>query len=205
MGASPGAAVALTRMNAEIDIRDVLPSIRVPTLVLHRTGDRCLQGRGGPIPGVAHSRRDVRRAAGRRSPAVRRRSGRDARRASKSSSSLRANREAPTAALATVITVRRRAVRPSATCCGGFSIVSAASFAAVRWIDGAIRWRHSRSRPRRAVRDVGGRRSPGSRASTPGPACTSARSMQALEVPLVAEATAIAAAAGEHEVNARGR
>lgn len=43
MGASPGAAVALTRMNAEIDIRDVLPSIRVPTLVLHRSGDRCLK------------------------------------------------------------------------------------------------------------------------------------------------------------------
>ena len=33
MGASPGAALALTRMNAEIDIRDILPSIRVPTLV----------------------------------------------------------------------------------------------------------------------------------------------------------------------------
>jgi pimeloyl-ACP methyl ester carboxylesterase/DNA-binding winged helix-turn-helix (wHTH) protein len=43
MGASPGAAVALTRMNAEIDVRDVLPSIRVPTLVLHRSGDRCLK------------------------------------------------------------------------------------------------------------------------------------------------------------------
>ena len=43
MGASPGAAVALTRMNAEIDIRDVLPSIRVPTLVLHRRGDRCMK------------------------------------------------------------------------------------------------------------------------------------------------------------------
>ena len=42
MGASPGAAVALTEMNAEIDIRNVLPSVRVPTLVLHRTGDRCL-------------------------------------------------------------------------------------------------------------------------------------------------------------------
>ena len=42
MGASPGAAVALTEMNAEIDMRNVLPSIRVPTLVLHRTGDRCL-------------------------------------------------------------------------------------------------------------------------------------------------------------------
>lgn len=26
-------------MNAEIDIRHVLPAIRVPTLVLHRTGD----------------------------------------------------------------------------------------------------------------------------------------------------------------------
>jgi pimeloyl-ACP methyl ester carboxylesterase len=43
MGASPGAAVALTRMNAAIDIRGVLPSIRVPTLVLHRSGDRCLK------------------------------------------------------------------------------------------------------------------------------------------------------------------
>jgi pimeloyl-ACP methyl ester carboxylesterase len=43
MGASPGAAVALTRMNAEIDIRHLLPSIRVPALVLHRTGDQCLK------------------------------------------------------------------------------------------------------------------------------------------------------------------
>jgi pimeloyl-ACP methyl ester carboxylesterase/DNA-binding winged helix-turn-helix (wHTH) protein len=43
MGASPGAAVALTRMNAEIDIRAVLPTIRVPTLVIHRSGDQCLR------------------------------------------------------------------------------------------------------------------------------------------------------------------
>jgi pimeloyl-ACP methyl ester carboxylesterase/DNA-binding winged helix-turn-helix (wHTH) protein len=43
MGASPGAAVALTRMNAQIDVRDVLPAVRVPTLVLHRTGDKCLK------------------------------------------------------------------------------------------------------------------------------------------------------------------
>jgi pimeloyl-ACP methyl ester carboxylesterase len=42
MGSSPGAAVALTRMNAEVDIRDVLPKIRVPALVIHRTGDRLL-------------------------------------------------------------------------------------------------------------------------------------------------------------------
>jgi pimeloyl-ACP methyl ester carboxylesterase len=40
LGASPGAVLALMRMNAEIDIRHVLPSIHVPTLVLHRTGDR---------------------------------------------------------------------------------------------------------------------------------------------------------------------
>jgi len=37
--ASPGAAVALLRMNTQIDIRGVLPAIRVPTLVLHRKGD----------------------------------------------------------------------------------------------------------------------------------------------------------------------
>ncbi|MBK8100255.1 MAG: alpha/beta fold hydrolase [Planctomycetes bacterium] len=42
-GASPAAALALTQMNSEIDIRKVLPSIRVPTLVVHRTGDQCLR------------------------------------------------------------------------------------------------------------------------------------------------------------------
>jgi class 3 adenylate cyclase/pimeloyl-ACP methyl ester carboxylesterase len=36
MSASPGAAAALLRMNAETDVRHVLPTIRVPTLVLHR-------------------------------------------------------------------------------------------------------------------------------------------------------------------------
>jgi pimeloyl-ACP methyl ester carboxylesterase len=57
MGASPGAAVALTRMNAEIDVRHVLRSVRVPTLVIHRTGDRCLlveEGRflAAQVPGA---------------------------------------------------------------------------------------------------------------------------------------------------------
>lgn len=36
MSVSPGAAVALTKMAYEIDIRHVLPSIRVPTLALCR-------------------------------------------------------------------------------------------------------------------------------------------------------------------------
>ena len=37
--ASPGAAAALLRMNSHIDVRDVLPTVQAPTLVLHRTGD----------------------------------------------------------------------------------------------------------------------------------------------------------------------
>ena len=39
MSASPAAALALTRMNWEIDVRHVLPAIRVPTLLLHSVGD----------------------------------------------------------------------------------------------------------------------------------------------------------------------
>jgi hypothetical protein len=56
-GASPGAALTLTQMNAEIDVRNVLPHVRVPTLVLHRSGDRTLlvdEGRyvAGLVPGA---------------------------------------------------------------------------------------------------------------------------------------------------------
>lgn len=55
--ASPRAAMALTRMNAEIDIRAVLPTIRVPTLILHRRGDRLMSIEdarylAGKIPGA---------------------------------------------------------------------------------------------------------------------------------------------------------
>jgi class 3 adenylate cyclase/alpha-beta hydrolase superfamily lysophospholipase len=39
-GASPGAAVVIQRMAMTIDIRDVLTSIRVPTLILHRKSSR---------------------------------------------------------------------------------------------------------------------------------------------------------------------
>lgn len=59
MGASPGAVVALTKMNAEVDVRHVLPSIRVPVLVIHRAGDRCLKVEEGRyvaslIPGAKY-------------------------------------------------------------------------------------------------------------------------------------------------------
>jgi class 3 adenylate cyclase len=59
MGASPGAALALTQMNAEIDVRQILPSVRVPTLVIHRSEDRCLKVEEGryvaqSIPGAKY-------------------------------------------------------------------------------------------------------------------------------------------------------
>ncbi|MFQ5972832.1 MAG: adenylate/guanylate cyclase domain-containing protein [Alphaproteobacteria bacterium] len=38
--ASPGAARALVEMNSLVDVRSVLSAVRVPTLVLHRNGDR---------------------------------------------------------------------------------------------------------------------------------------------------------------------
>jgi len=57
LAASPGAAVAVMEMNKEIDVRPVLATIHVPTLVLHRKGDpvvRVEQGRylAAHIPGA---------------------------------------------------------------------------------------------------------------------------------------------------------
>jgi esterase/lipase len=45
--ASPGAVAQLDLMNLEIDVRDVVSTIRVPTLVLHRTGDPSVPVEGG--------------------------------------------------------------------------------------------------------------------------------------------------------------
>jgi pimeloyl-ACP methyl ester carboxylesterase len=64
-GASPAAAAALMRMSAQIDVRHVLPAIRVPTLVLHRAdeyladasryvGDRIPGARIVELPGNDH-------------------------------------------------------------------------------------------------------------------------------------------------------
>jgi class 3 adenylate cyclase/pimeloyl-ACP methyl ester carboxylesterase len=44
---SPGSAAAYVRMNLDVDVCHVLPSIRVPTLVLHRTGLRSWDIRSG--------------------------------------------------------------------------------------------------------------------------------------------------------------
>ena len=47
LGASPAAVAALMRLYKEIDVRDILPTIRVPTLVIHRTGDKIVPVRSG--------------------------------------------------------------------------------------------------------------------------------------------------------------
>ena len=56
-GTSPGSAAALMEMYKELDVRDALPLIAAPTLVMHRTGDRAVpiaQGRylADHIPGA---------------------------------------------------------------------------------------------------------------------------------------------------------
>jgi len=48
-GASPGAALQVVRMNAEIDVRPVLPSIKVPTFVIHRTADPRVPAEAGRL------------------------------------------------------------------------------------------------------------------------------------------------------------
>jgi class 3 adenylate cyclase len=57
--ASPGAILALFRANYEIDVRDILPSIRVPTLIMHRVGDAMVPVTAGrhlahQIPGAKY-------------------------------------------------------------------------------------------------------------------------------------------------------
>jgi len=66
-GASPGMLAALYAMNREIDIRDVLPTVRVPALVMHGTDDQVVPVEVGKytaqrlptarfveLPGVGH-------------------------------------------------------------------------------------------------------------------------------------------------------
>lgn len=67
LGTSPAGAIALARMNGQIDVRGILPSVRVPTLVIHRDHDARVNVAAGrylaahirgakhiEIPGVDH-------------------------------------------------------------------------------------------------------------------------------------------------------
>lgn len=47
LGASPSAAMALMRMNREIDISGILNSIKIPTLIIHLTDDTLVSVEGG--------------------------------------------------------------------------------------------------------------------------------------------------------------
>jgi class 3 adenylate cyclase len=47
LGASPAAVLALNEMNAAIDVRPALPIVQVPTLVVHRTGDKAVKVAAG--------------------------------------------------------------------------------------------------------------------------------------------------------------
>jgi class 3 adenylate cyclase/alpha-beta hydrolase superfamily lysophospholipase len=56
---SPGAAIALARMNMDVDISGVLDAIQVPTLIVHREGDQACDVRAGRylgehIPGARY-------------------------------------------------------------------------------------------------------------------------------------------------------
>jgi class 3 adenylate cyclase len=46
LGASPSMGVATLLAMLEIDVRDILPSVRVPTLLIHRAGDRAIPAKG---------------------------------------------------------------------------------------------------------------------------------------------------------------
>jgi class 3 adenylate cyclase len=59
LGASPAAVTALMRMNSQIDISEIVSTIRVPTLVIHRTEDVTVNVEGGRylaehIPGARY-------------------------------------------------------------------------------------------------------------------------------------------------------
>jgi len=49
LGASPGAAKTIMRMNSQIDITDILPSVKVPTLIIHRRDDVTVNVEGGRL------------------------------------------------------------------------------------------------------------------------------------------------------------
>ena len=49
LGGSPGAAKTIMRMNSQIDITDILPSVKVPTLIIHRKDDVTVNVEGGRL------------------------------------------------------------------------------------------------------------------------------------------------------------
>ncbi len=124
--ASPGAVRQLDRMNLDIDVRGVLPSIRVPTLVLHRTEDH-VPCRGREVDGGTDPGRALRRAPGRAAHVVATATGSASSTRSPDSSSRsapgRTKQRSPSAcsppSCSRTSSARRRRQRSSATAVGG--------------------------------------------------------------------------------------
>ena len=68
LGGDPGSVIAMMRLNRQIDITGILPTIHVPTLVIHRTDDKAINVNGGrtlaalipsarlvELPGIDHA------------------------------------------------------------------------------------------------------------------------------------------------------
>ena len=70
-GASPGAVEALHRMNREIDVRAVLPSVHVPTLIMRGSEDTVVAPEVAAVHGLADTDRSRGRDPGSGPPRVR--------------------------------------------------------------------------------------------------------------------------------------
>jgi pimeloyl-ACP methyl ester carboxylesterase len=75
--ASPAMVRGLISGGGQLDLSDVLPTIHMPTLVIHRTDEPPRARGGGTVDGRADPGRAVRRAARRHAPALVRQHGRD--------------------------------------------------------------------------------------------------------------------------------
>ena len=150
---SPGGCRAPVSSIGEYDVRDVLPSIRVPTLVMHRRDDSLIDSRHSRyiaehIPGAK-----LRELRGLGQPAGRRRQRRASSTRSRSSSPARARRREPDRVLATVMftdivgsterAARARRPRAGASC---WSATTSSCRAPARPLP-----RHARSRRRRRL------------------------------------------------------
>ncbi|MFL6069550.1 MAG: alpha/beta fold hydrolase, partial [Gaiellaceae bacterium] len=68
--ASPEMAEDLLELTFATDVRETLAGVRVPTLIVHRRGDRAIRARRGRAARGADPERGPRRARGRRAPPV---------------------------------------------------------------------------------------------------------------------------------------
>ena len=59
LAASPRTLALMIPLAVGVDVRAVLPTIRVPTLVVHHTEDAIMPAREGQVHRRAHTRREI--------------------------------------------------------------------------------------------------------------------------------------------------